>query len=752
MPKSTHTLLAGALVGLGMVGQARAQDSSPLVLEEVIVTAQKRTESLEDIAMTVNVVTGERIAEFASFSFADISNMTAGLAISGTDFETNIATRGLGTDLNAAVASRVSLYLDGALVSQERGLFSGLYDLQQLELLRGPQGTLYGQSSPAGAITVRSRDPNLAETDGYLQQSFSSAEGSNTQFGASMPLVKDELSVRVSGLYDTNQYSDVENITLGKQDENETKAYRLVALWRPNDDFNLRLAYHDIRDNFDIDPVVRGNGISFDERKALANYASTMKNDSDYTVLELNYTFANNWTTTLVSSYQDNVITRHFDMDATQVRAQQQYVVSEIKDLVNYELRLASQAGDFWDWTIGAFYQDTSANTPVYVDTYVAPFPGFNVFAQTTGPAENESKDLGLFSHNAFQLSEKGILTLGIRYNREKRVNVQDFYIEYFRLFDDGSLAYLGSLSNQGVLPQDQRSDEDAYTGTLKYQYRFTDELMAYTSYDRGWRGGSANISGLPAPPTFGTFKPEDSDNIEVGLKWGLWGGRGLLSVAAYYQLYSDFQYQANTVEYREPGGAINLGSPVVNVDEAESYGFDSDLTLLLTENWTVNASVSYNKAEFADAGNVPCTNGQQVADEVWAFNTCDFTGERAGDLPEWSANMYTEYWREFGSTGREWYLRGLFNAESSYYSASEYRDLDSYAIIDAFLGLRSRSAGWDVNLWVKNVTDEKAELNTQRPDPIPDFENGGEVDSGYIWVKRQLAPRTAGITLGYSF
>ncbi len=752
MFKPFHTLLPLALIGLGVAGPARAQDNASLVLEEVIVTAQKRTESLADIPMTVNVVTGEKIADFASFSFSDISNMTAGLAISGTDFETNISTRGLGTDLNAAVASRVTLYLDGALISQERGLFSGLYDLQQLELLRGPQGTLYGQASPAGAITVRSRDPNLEEIDGYLQQSLTELQGSNTQFGVSLPLLENELSVRVSGLYDTNEHSDVENITLGKDDENDTKAFRVVALWHPNDEFSLRLAYHDIRDEFDIDPVVEGNGISFQDRKALGNYASTMKNNSDYTVLELNYTFSNNWTSTLLSSYQNNVITRDLDMDATEVRAQQQYVVSEIKELFNYEWRLASQAGEFWDWTIGAFYQDTNANTPVYVDTYVAPAPGFNVFARTIGPAKNDSEDIGVFSHNVFQLSQKATLTAGARYNRVKRGNLQDFYIEYFRLFDDDSLEYLGNLEIQGVVPQDQNSEEDAYTGTLKYQYRFTDELMGYASYDRGWRGGSANISGRPAPPVFGTFKPEDSDNIEIGLKWGLWGGRGMLSVAAYYQTYTDFQYQSDTVEYRAPGGTVNLGSPVVNVDKAESYGVDTDLTLLLSENWTLNAAVSYNKAELADAKNAPCTTGEPLPGGDWAFNTCDLTGQRAGDMPEWSANVITEYWQAIGTTGREWYARGLFNAESDYYSPSEYSNLDHYATLDAFLGLRSTSSGWDASVWVKNVTDETARLKTQRPDPIPDFENGGERDSGYIWVKRQLGPRMAGMTVTYRF
>ena len=141
--------LAVSLVSI-FVLPVSAQDS--LVLEEIIVTAQKRVESLAETPMTVNVVTGEQIAESASFSFHDLSNLTAGLTIFGSGFDADIGTRGLGTDLNGPVTPRVTVYLDGAYISQQRALFSGIYDMAQVELLRGPQGTLYGQASPAGAL------------------------------------------------------------------------------------------------------------------------------------------------------------------------------------------------------------------------------------------------------------------------------------------------------------------------------------------------------------------------------------------------------------------------------------------------------------------------------------------------------------------------------------------------------------------------------------------------------------------------
>jgi iron complex outermembrane receptor protein len=754
MLKFSPNMITSAIFGLGLAGQSPAQVDSALVLEEVIVTAQKRTESLKDTPKTVNVVSGEQVKDFAAFSFEELGNMTAGLAISGTNTDSNIATRGMGTDLNAAVWSRVTVYLDGVLIAVERGLFTGLYDLSQLELLRGPQGTLYGQSSPAGVITIQSRDPNLDEIDGYIQQSFTDRKGSNTQFGVSLPVLKNQLGVRVSGLYDSNEHNGVENITLDKNLENETTAFRIVALWTPSDNFDLRLAYHDIEDDFDVDPAVRGNGIEADDRTALADFDSLMKSESDYTILEMNYAFANDWTATLVGSKQDQILTLSLDMDGSAVQGREQRMISDVSDLYNVELRLASQGNDTWDWTIGAFYQETdgASESPIATDTWVAAAPGLSFLAQTTGIGLQDGKSLGVFTHNSLHLSEHDTLTVGLRYNEEERFNVQPFMSDIYEVLPDGSLVFRGSQNSQGVLPEDRETKDDALTGTLKYQHRFSDDFMTYASYDRGWRGGSAKIAGKPGPSRFGAFEAEDSDSVEVGFKWQILDGRGLLNVAAYYQLYSDFHYLAESVEYRDNQGGISLASPVVNVDEAESYGFDSNITVLLSPHWRLNGALSYNRAELSDAEDVPCSTSEAISDELWDYNSCDLTGERAGNQPEWSGNLATEYHRPLGGGGSEWYLRGLLNAESEYYSASERIDLDSYATLDLFLGLRASVNSWDARVWVKNVFDESAELKTQRLPLIPDFQNGGQIESGLTWVKRQLNPRTAGVTVSYTF
>jgi iron complex outermembrane recepter protein len=748
----SHVLLLGALVGLIAAFQASAQENSSLKLEEVVVTAQKRVESLEDTPITVNVISGETLGEFGGFNLDDLSDLVAGLSINGANFDTDIATRGLGTNLNAPVSPRVTTYLDGTFIAQSRNLFSGLFDLQQLELLRGPQGTVYGKSSPAGAITIRSSNPNLEQIDGYFRQTFTEHDGSNTQVAASMPIIQNELGVRVSGLYDNNENSDIYNTTLDKNAQTKTKAYRVVLLWEPANNFDSRLSWHHIKDDADADPVIEGNGIDFDDRIALAEFDSTYVNKAKFLISESNYTFDNEWVATFSYSYQDASIDRYFDQDATDVQARQQYVPSPTKSNI-YELRLASQDNDFWNWTVGAYYGDADSNTGVEATTYVFDprIPGTVVRADTTSTASLQSEDWALFSHNTITLSEKGMLTVGLRYNDSTRDGEQPFSTNAYLLTPGGEVL-VRSSETDGVLPEAQHISDDAITGSLKYQYNFVDDFMAYAAFDTGWRDGSANIAGNPQPPVFGAFDSEDSYNLELGFKWQLWDGRGMLNVATYYQIYDNFQYQANGVEYRDLDATISLADPVVNVDEASSYGFDTDFTVLISEHWTFSAALSYNQTELTDAKDVPCTNGQPIGGAEWSFNSCDLTGERAGGLPEWSANVASEYWGAVDSISSQWYLRGLINAESEYYSLTFREDLDSYATLDLYVGLRSSNRTWDVSLWVKNIADESALLKDRALPNIPDYQNGVMMPSPYVEIRDQLARRTVGVTFNYNF
>lgn len=736
-----------------------AQGNS-LVLEEVVVTAQKKTESLAETPMTVNVISGDQFSEFASFDFRDLDRFTAGIAVTGLDFDVDLAVRGLGSNLNAALDPRVTLYWDGAYSVRQLANFVSQFDLERFELLRGPQGTLYGKSSPAGALTISTRNPNMEAMDGYFQQAVSERDGYNSQGAISLPVIRDKFAIRISGVYDENRNQDIENITLGISNESETRGGRLVALWQASDNLDLRFSYNYVEADKDINSIVEGNDLKFTDRKAVNEYAATSDERHSQAVLEVNWSLPNDWLLTSVTSHQRSKLKRDFDSDQSQVVGQNQYVISDIDGTTNQELRLQSTGNDFWDWTIGGFYQDSDAESPVDVENYVVaglPSPVYlNVLALVSGPAENDAKDYAAFIHSAFHVTENGTLTVGLRYNKIERFNAQAFsQIAYLVLGDD----LVGPIDEQqieGVPREVQDLDYDAYTGTLKYQHLFDNDLMVYGSYDRGWRSGSANIAGQPAPPVWVDFDEETSDNFELGLKWTFMEGRGLFNLSAYYQTYDDFHYGADNVLYVLDGGSFAQGSPVVNAEEVSATGFESELNYLLAENWTFSASLSYNRTEFEEFANAPCNDPSQELVKPGDFAVCDLEGEPAGNQPEWSGVVISEYFTGFGERGMEWYLRGLLKAEGEREDTDVDRTISSYAFVDLFTGLRTSEGAWDISLWAKNIFDEEARLNLSPTIPVPDYSKVGQLadqssatlDTGYTRLENLLAPRTLGATL----
>lgn len=752
--------LSSALALVGV--QAGLASAEELRLEEVIVTAQKKSESLADIPMTVQAISGDLFNEFASFDFRDLDKLAAGVTISGSNFDTDIAIRGLGTNLNAPVTPRVTVYWDGASVAQTRMLFTNQFDIGRFELLRGPQGTLYGRSSPAGAITIQSRSPSMENYEGYIQQSFAERGQANTQLGVSLPVIKDKLSFRVAGVYDRANPFGVENITLDRDNVSYGSGGRFIMAWNVTDNFDLRLSYNHQRSKVDIDPVVEGNGIDYDDRKAVADFASYYEELSRITVLDMNWLLPADLELTSISSYQTNTVERFWDGDFSQVQGQEQKVVSDVYSVWNTELRLASQGNDRWDWIAGLYYQQSLGDTPVNVNDYrVVAIPDYvTLLTKVSGPSLNNSEEYAVFMHNAFHLTDNTTLTLGVRYNRRESNNSQVFVSNSFLPPDADEPVDTRTLI--GVPPEAQEMDNDAVTGTLKLQHHFNDALMGYASYDRGWRDGAVNIAGAPQPPVWAGIAPETSDNFELGAKWRVLGGRGLFSIAGYYQIYQDFQYEAGDVQYVDDLNSIQQASPVVNVEEVVSSGIDADFNVILLEGWWLNAAVSYNNTEFTDASDVPCTvpGALQPDDPAWTFNTCDLKGEPAGTQPQWSSVVTSEYSRAIGNTATDWFLRGLYKVESERWDNDIEQYLSGYYILDLFAGVRAQS--WDVTFWVKNVLDRSNKLDVANAPLVPDYSvlgTRGEdvgtfafVPSGYQWIENQLQPRTLGLTAAYRF
>ncbi|MCB1710371.1 MAG: TonB-dependent receptor, partial [Halioglobus sp.] len=226
MPQSNKTsfpiktALATALAMLTVPAWA----AESLVLEETVVTAQKREENVRDIAATVNVVTGQDIDKFAAFDFNALQQQTAGLTLSQPNARNNtISMRGVSVDPESGVSAAVDVYWNDAVVRSDIA-FNQMYDLQRIEILRGPQGTLQGKTSPGGAINMITQRASLDETSGYVQGSVSDNDGYNGQAAYGAALIDGVLGVRVAGVYDLNNGGDIQDISTGF-DNQEARAY-----------------------------------------------------------------------------------------------------------------------------------------------------------------------------------------------------------------------------------------------------------------------------------------------------------------------------------------------------------------------------------------------------------------------------------------------------------------------------------------------------------------------------------------------
>ncbi|MCZ6831718.1 MAG: TonB-dependent receptor plug domain-containing protein, partial [Gammaproteobacteria bacterium] len=237
--KRTPLALAISLALLPSLAAAQA----PLMLEEVIVTAQKKEETLTSAPVAVSVVTGQDLSDFSVFQADELSKLVSGMEVRFEgDSNTGVGLRGVGTFQQQSAPSRVGVYMDDFyMASQASFALASIFDMANVQVLKGPQGTLYGQPSPTGALVLASQDPNFDGINGYVQGSYTDPAGYNLQ-GAINFTLGDTFAVRLAGLTD-NRETGTENPVRGLDEERNRDGVRIKVLWEPTDTFSVKLGY-----------------------------------------------------------------------------------------------------------------------------------------------------------------------------------------------------------------------------------------------------------------------------------------------------------------------------------------------------------------------------------------------------------------------------------------------------------------------------------------------------------------------------
>ena len=751
---------------------AAAPTLAQLVLEEVVVTAQKRSENVQDIAATVNVISGKDIEKYQAFDFSSIQQQTAGLTLASPNARNNIiAMRGVSVDPESGTATAVDTYWNDAIVRPDVA-FTQMYDLERIEILRGPQGTLQGRTSPAGAINIITKRADVDEAEGYIQLSAADNDGLNAQVAYGAPLIEGTLAVRVAADYDRSNGPNIQNLTTGFDDqEYETKSGRLSAAWNVTDTFNTQLIYQYLDQDLDDPKAMSGVDqqggrptLVPTDLKALALTNDTAELDfnvanliMDWEVLDHEVTGIVGYTDSSKKAYTaaDRADSLRYFQPATTAPTYQNSQTDVTS--YSYELRLASQDNDFWDYLVGVYYQDQNTDTTFYANSVLlTQLPGVGFKTKSVLPVN--ANNFAIFTFNTLQLTQDIQLEAGLRWT--KYDGYAQATVNYAGANDPGPLPSK-EVVNDLFAPRfpivgisNPNTNANAVTGSLKLRYEWRDEVSLYAAYNRGYRPGgtsivpSPNIEFLPDPEAFLTYDEETSDAIELGAKSTLWDDRATLNVALYYQKFDGYLGFTRGVQVvNNAGEPVDLPGGIVYNGDANIWGIEVEGKVLLSERWDAGGALSYSKGEW-DGATQPCND--RVGNEV--IGSCDIDGQPIGGEPEWSLSLNSEYFYPLKST--ELYLRGLFkytddrlNTDASAGIGNVRSEFSSYQTLDLFTGLRSNDFAWDVSLWVKNVTDEDEVIYQQGPDQYDIALSGGSYTQTNI-----LRERTFGMTARYNF
>jgi iron complex outermembrane receptor protein len=780
-------------MGFAMAPPAFAQDTAAThgatALEEVVVTARRKEESLQDVPTTINAVTGADIQKLNFRDFKEIASVVPGLTMNSNANGIGAAAtvRGVAYEVNASGNNgTVEFYLNDAPISAGN-LFQAVYDIQQVELLRGPQGTLRGRASPSGSMTVTTRRPDLNEMGGYGSATATDIGGTNVQGAFGIPLVDDKLAVRVAALYEKNEANRVKSLNNPTDPEAESKSARVTLRYEPLDSLAFTLTYQNTKQDivsFDqvesqqevnpnapvpatfvagyVPPYIRASDRrSVEDRPRLANQEFKNYNfQAQWAVLgqRLNYVGARN--EQQFFSYEPNDIGNYFAPGSAAAFNDIAQVSHVNATATAHELRLSSEeriAGIF-DYSAGGFYQKASSPTDL---TSPTPLTGTGTVLNSPASRRGSNLEKSVFANVTAHLFDALELSGGIR------------HIKY---------EAQGRLILGGVDLASQREDSnfstDIYSATAKYN--FNDDLMAYTSFGTSWRPGvfvvgDRNPTLSPLERKFLQLPPEKSKSVEVGLKASALDKRLRTALSVYYQDFDNFVYRSGSGVYfiDSTRAAPSVGRPFnfVSAVPATVKGAELDASFAATSDWDVGVIGSYTDGKIKN-GFVPCNDYSPrdgVPDATTtapSLATIQATGEvisgctvnyRASVSPPWSGTLHSEY--RFPITSRiNGYARGLLSmyGDSKNDPANRVDDYNAYELLNLYLGVRDPDGAWEVSLYGKNVTDKEVVL--QRSSAVLTASpNGALVQSNYYGGSStagmvMTAPREFGLTVNYAF
>ena len=744
MKTLTHATLA-ALLALPVTAYAQpgAGDSREiLVLEEVIVTARKREQSLQDVSVSVAALPESILKEAFLTDSEDLTQLVPSLNIqkSGAPRGSSFNIRGVGTQsFSSAVEPSVSTVLDGVVLGRSGMAFFQLLDVQRVEVLRGPQGTLFGKNSTAGVVHIITQDPSDEFTGAVNARAIDDdqLEGGFTVSGP----VTDTLGFRLTANYAWDD-GYIDNVYNGnKLNSKDDWSLRGKLRFDASDSLTLKwssdyanqegeccVATYSSLEPFPterdpdhaelvenaldiLSPVVPEEG----NTKANHNFPDEQE------VTGLGHALTVDWdlgehTLTSITAYREWEQETWVDADLIPERiglAEIWQAGHTEQEQWTQELRLTSPADQMISYVAGLYYFDQEVNRTF--DRFIG-LGNPAIDGVATSDFQVNTLNYAAFGEATWNINTDMRLVLGARYTED------DVEFDFVR---ESQTPFSPPID-----PFSKDVDDNDLSGKVTLEWNATDEMLLYATYVQGYKGPAFNVTTGSTPTNTLPVDAETSDSFELGMKSGWFDGRLTLNVALFSTEYSDFQAQAtesvlildadgNTRDANEDGEPDRQFSFILtNVGEVTTEGIEIDFQARPTTNLTLFGGIAWIDAKIDSYEGGPCSFGQEFRGIGYRGQTSCFGDNPNQDLsggelpysPDWKLSLAANYYIPLDDMPFDVALNANFRAQDDVQLSIDqdiYQHQDAYEILDLSVTLRDKDERYSAALFVKNALDE---------------------------------------------
>lgn len=716
--------LCTAAIAMSVPAVVQAQDEAAVAADaagsdEIIVTAQKREQNLQKVPVSISVLSASALSDNRVNGLEQLAQVSPsiGFTNSANTRGQGLSIRGIGTlNFSDGVEPSVSTVIDGVVIGRSAASFFDFNDIQRIEVLRGPQGTLFGKNSSAGALNVVTEKPSLY--DSSLEASASYGTFNDVRLKGTGSLVLDEgrAALRLSGFRSTADGIITNTFNGKKLNNTDSWGVRGKFLFEPSDVTSIYVIGDYGESNRDccvstvrsvLPTTTYYNGQT---RAALLSAQQLGPLNREVTIdgesfnrqktggasVEIN-TELGGQTITSISAYREFRVFDNNDADGVSLPVASVNNARQKQQQFTQELRLTSPAGEPIEYVVGLFYfwQDVVSRTQVkgnlVTNLPVGQYLGNQVDRDIT------TKNVAAFGQLTLHPTEQLSLIGGFRLTSEQAV------AHLNRSILPGALAAMPSLGGPAYVSPTLKATDTDFSYKLGAQYQVSPDVMSYFTYTRGYKGPALNLLNNLTAATVNSglavLKPEIAQNWEAGVRTTLFDRMLTLNVTGFYETFTDFQAQTYS--------AVLTSFQLTNAGKLITQGAEVEAILRPVDGLTLTGNLAYTDTEVRGLV-LSCYAGQTAAQGCLTGNRQDVTGEALTNAPKWAYSINANYGADIGNT-----LRGSANLAYTYRSQVffSYRDPKTvqpgYGLLNGRLSLETQDGRYRVSVFGKNLTNK---------------------------------------------